>query len=966
MTDKEEVIVAIDAVILTAREVYVYNKQCEKVAEVLKSYKTFLNDTKLDQSPQLDELNTVLNDLTDLIITIENLLMDKWAKDCLSIPVVEPTNKITSSMKSIEESMTKLGFKNQSVKFCLTNDEIASDYYTLYGIFANPSAENPKIHQKRNEVSDCLKQLNKPLPGAKVKIEQDGLFDLIKKVKLSHSQYTKSHKVEKNDMIFYKGKMKGTNQRVSIVRISNNDQSLIKRMVSCLLLAKHPSLVTFIGATTSKPYDVVCSRNGETLRHCLKSQHTKTQLDAADKTIIAYKIAEGMAYLHSRKIFHRDLCAENIYIERTSKSPKIANFAFSRLIPEDVYDAVTGTINGASTFMAPEQIEGGHYDEKVDVFAFAGVLYEMLTGAPPFSDLSEIAASEKIFNGERPDLPKNISKDFQNLIESCWDQNPKQRPTFVDILRVMLKEKVMYTEAKEELKKSSQSKVNKFYSSKSVKVDDVKICIDLINYICNLIGEAEFYTREALRVRALLCGYQYELQSAPFATDEFSPDNYQIYSDLQNLRQSLEKLVTVVRQLNMETWGSIAFSKPVPQITEDFLNIMEDVCITMNSLNLSVPQIKFSDSDLTTDYRNLYTVFEQNRNVDERHAKIRIKEIHDYLAEHSLSLGVTTTEIDDRVSRMFSKYHDFYVKRDNYELLNPLGDGYSSVVYLAKDKTTGQEVAVKVFKEEYLEDEGTLFYLKREVDSLVKLHHEYLSKFIGYNADEMPLWVINEVVPDGDLFDVLHKKRSLNGFQITKVAFEIAEGMEYLHSKRVMHRDLKTGNVLIDGDTPKITDFGYSKANMNLEMTMGVGTLNYMAPEVIEGGLYSLKADVFSYSMMLWEMYYGTYPYSHLSTPETQMQIMNGVNLPYDKPISLNLKKLIMDGYQSNPSKRPTFTEIIQRMISEKIAFPGADPDKVNEFYNQKIQKRMKIKTRNPSEKLNRIRSVNKILSLSE
>lgn len=74
--------------------------------------------------------------------------------------------------------------------------------------------------------------------------------------------------------------------------------------------------------------------------------------------------------------------------------------------------------------------------------------------------------------------------------------------------------------------------------------------------------------------------------------------------------------------------------------------------------------------------------------------------------------------------------------------------------------------------------------------------------------------------------------------------FEIAEGMEYLHDKHILHRDLKPLNFLLVGDTPKITDFGYSKSNLSLYNTERVGTPQYLAPEMLKGETYGYPADV--------------------------------------------------------------------------------------------------------------------------
>ena len=123
-------------------------------------------------------------------------------------------------------------------------------------------------------------------------------------------------------------------------------------------------------------------------------------------------------------------------------------------------------------------------------------------------------------------------------------------------------------------------------------------------------------------------------------------------------------------------------------------------------------------------------------------------------------------------------------------------------------------------------------------------------------------------------------------------------------------------------------------------MTSKVGTINYMAPEVIEGGCYDFKADVFSYAMMLWELYSGTFPFSWVSRARVADEILADSQLPYKMPISPDLKQLIEDGKSFDPNKRPTFTEIIERMIQNNITYNGANPNEVENFYKMKAEKR--------------------------
>ena len=178
----------------------------------------------------------------------------------------------------------------------------------------------------------------------------------------------------------------------------------------------------------------------------------------------------------------------------------------------------------------------------------------------------------------------------------------------------------------------------------------------------------------------------------------------------------------------------------------------------------------------------------------------------------------------------------------------------------------------------------------------------------------------------------------------TKIAFEIAQGMEYLRSKGIIHRDLKTANIMLDGDPknlkPKIGDFGYSRTETSLRMSSMRGTANYMAPEVINGECYDFKADVFSYGMILWELYADEHPFANCTQEEIFDLISSNTKLEFRKLISQDLKDLIESATNFDPSQRPSFTEIIDLMIDKYISFKGNNPAQIEQFYKQKAKER--------------------------
>ncbi|KAH9757516.1 hypothetical protein KPL71_016418 [Citrus sinensis] len=155
----------------------------------------------------------------------------------------------------------------------------------------------------------------------------------------------------------------------------------------------------------------------------------------------------------------------------------------------------------------------------------------------------------------------------------------------------------------------------------------------------------------------------------------------------------------------------------------------------------------------------------------------------------------------------------------------------------------GQDVAVKVLRSEHLNDTLEDEFVQ-EVAILREVQHRNVVRFIEY-------------MPGGSLYDYLHKNHNvLKLSQLLRFAIDICKGMEYLHQSNIIHRDLKTANLLMDThNVVKVADFGVARfQNKGGVMTAETGTYRWMAPEVINHQLYDQKADVFSFAIVLWEL----------------------------------------------------------------------------------------------------------------
>lgn len=223
----------------------------------------------------------------------------------------------------------------------------------------------------------------------------------------------------------------------------------MKAFVQELLILKktvHQHLVRMLGASCSENLMQIVME----LCHggaCFDLIHNSNFVLSWFQAIkIALDVADAMRYLHAfdPQIIHRDLKSPNILlvepVENRADVPwvKVADFGLGRMKEAE---AAWGTMTmavGTTHWMAPEVLTGSKYDEKVDLYSFAMILYELISHEIPFEDVEPSAVARHAIRGDRPCLQAVTSdcpEKFVALMTVCWDQDPGRRPSFGNVLR---------------------------------------------------------------------------------------------------------------------------------------------------------------------------------------------------------------------------------------------------------------------------------------------------------------------------------------------------------------------------------------------------------------------------------------------------------------------------------------------------------------------------------------------------
>merc|ERR1712137_895100 len=239
-----------------------------------------------------------------------------------------------------------------------------------------------------------------------------------------------------------------------------------------------------------------------------------------------------------------------------------------------------------------------------------------------------------------------------------------------------------------------------------------------------------------------------------------------------------------------------------------------------------------------------------------------------------------------------------------------VGKGGTALVYTAK--YAGQTVAYK----EFIEGAVTMSEFRTEVALMSLLKHPCLVNIIGAGAGTDGPFLVMEYVAKGDLYHILHESDSKDPISDDKIcawAMDIACGMQYLHSLGIIHRDLKSLNILVTHDDRcKIIDYGASRVNVDTNMTGNIGTISWMAPEMFAGtGSYTEKVDVYSFAIVLYELVVREIPFVGENSFSLPVQVAKGVRPKIPKGVSKKWTKLLAQCWHDKPSKRPSFGKIL-------------------------------------------------------
>jgi serine/threonine-protein kinase ULK/ATG1 len=298
---------------------------------------------------------------------------------------------------------------------------------------------------------------------------------------------------------------------------------------------------------------------------------------------------------------------------------------------------------------------------------------------------------------------------------------------------------------------------------------------------------------------------------------------------------------------------------------------------------------------------------------------------------------------------------------ENYKLYEEIGAGQYGKVFRAIDTKTGETVAVKVIPlEKFAHVPKLEEFTANEIKTLGRINNPNVIKFIEMLKTTNNMYLVYEFCEGGTLERLLQQKHHFTELEAMKWFGQIMNAFKALYKENILHRDLKPSNILLHKDILKIADFGFCKRLMSpyeLTLTM-VGSPIYMAPEILKGQPYTIKADVWSLGVVLYELLFGICPYEDQTLAGLIGQIDNNPVILRKEinNISLNTENLVKKMLIKDSKARMEWIELLEwplkiEELEASALKPSAtgmrlDLDTVNKFNdagNQRKEEEKKI-----------------------
>ena len=698
--------------------------------------------------------------------------------------------------------------------------------------------------------------------------------------------------------------------------------------------------------------------------------------------------ASGMAYLGEHDIVHGNLTARCILVAE-DLTCKVAGMCGGGIESEDPYEGQI-TFHIPIKWMAPETAIYNLFSKQSDVWSFGIVLYEIMTyGRAPYPGMSNAEVLEKIQKSYRMECPTNCPKDVYNLMLECWKGEPNVRPSFDDVTRRLEEVSVYidvepFNEEKESWEiegefvlnvKLAEGETGDIWQGLLQKTTTVAVKCLTGDTVAAELANIELVKK--LKHPHLLHVYGVCTKKEPIriVMELMKLGNLQDYLAWEGSSLEVDKLVQMAGQCAS---GMAYLSE------HDIIhgNLTARSILVAEDLTCKVTGIRGGGIESEDPYEGhitfhipikwmapetaLYNHFSKQSDIWS--FGIVLYEIMTY-GEVPYP-GMSNPEVLGKIQKGYRMECPTNCPQDVYNLMlecwkeePQMRPSFETVTQqlnsedekkweiersqvsferrLAQGETgeiwqgllKGVPVAIKCLKARMTEE------FTHKIDTMKRLQHPNILKLYGLCTTDEPILVITELVPLGNLLEYLHGDgRSHTTEQLMLIAMQINSGMIYLEEECITHGELTTRNILIGENlTCKITGIYGGDSAADEDPYSGYKTyhvpIKWLAPEAALYNRYSSKSDIWSYGIVLYEIFtYGRMPYPGMTNAEVLENLMKGYRMGCPPHCPQALHSLMQLCWKEDPNTRCDFSEVKQRLqqcFDDYFSEMKTEPDQI-------------------------------------
>ncbi|KAH0794450.1 TKL family protein kinase [Histomonas meleagridis] len=297
---------------------------------------------------------------------------------------------------------------------------------------------------------------------------------------------------------------------------------------------------------------------------------------------------------------------------------------------------------------------------------------------------------------------------------------------------------------------------------------------------------------------------------------------------------------------------------------------------------------------------------------------------------------MTSISLPKSLSEFANKYTSMVVDIGNMEFIQSLGkDPNSRLLNIFIDPKIGKKMLARSWPGRKLSQRDVKGFLT-ELATCRACNSRFIQPLAGFTI-KAPYSIVTECFSNGTLQKyIFDSKTSLNPTHIAIISISIAQAMCHLHDKGIIYRNLKSSSILMDkNELPILSSFEYCYFGDKSEPGM-VGSVNYIAPEVLTGDGYTKASDMYSFGLLLYEMFEGTLVFQEMNIEQIQNNVgKNGKRPMFTSKTPMSIQQFIGKCWNQAPDQRPTFHQIFHDLTSGAVTFPNVSQDVITKFAEQ-------------------------------